>query len=116
MTTTSRIAARTSAIGTRWIIPVALAAVVGWFGFLAWHAVHYQSFGSPDEAANSYMAKTFARTGEFRAPTGLSLDQLSRFHPRSLSVVGSDLLPGSFLGFILIHGLLEKFGSAAPSI
>lgn len=56
--------------------------------------------GSPDEAANALFMTRLAETGSYRLPTGLDQSTAAYVHPRSMTLLGTDLASGSFLGLI----------------
>ncbi len=71
-------------------------------------------FNSPDETSNYYFTKMFAEEGALRITEPLNEMLNYNLHPRSVKVNGNDLVPGSFLGMILIYGSIAKvFGSWA---
>ncbi len=62
------------------------------------------------------MSTYAAAHGSFSIPTTMSAMQLTAFHPRSLAAKDHNLLPGSFLGFILLTTALRWVGAAGPYI
>lgn len=71
-------------------------------------------YNTPDEAANYFFADRLVREGTVRYPeTRNEISERQIIHPRSTTVVGGDIVPGSFLGFILILEAWAKvFGPA----
>ncbi len=65
-------------------------------------------FNSPDEAANYFFIKNYVASGTLKVFEPLNLTAGGMIHPRSVAVVGGYLVPGSFLGLILIYGWLAK--------
>lgn len=65
-------------------------------------------FNSPDETANFFFASTYVKEGVLRIFEPLNFIAGNRIQPRSTAVVGGYLVPGSFLGLILIYGWLAK--------
>lgn len=105
-----------SGTATRVFLGLAMFLFAAWLSWLGWLADTYHSPTSPDEAANRLMAQQWARTGTLRVTTGLTAPQLAVFHPRSFAIQGNTLLPGSFVGFVMLQGLALKVGSAGPII
>lgn len=68
-------------------------------------------FISPDETAGAFFIRAFAETGSLRVP----FDAMSGIlHPRSMVADGMFLLPGSFLGLIVLYGAFAAvFGMSA---
>lgn len=71
-------------------------------------AVETAKFNSPDEAANYFFIKNYVSEGSLKIFEPLNLTTGGIIHPRSITTVGGYLVPGSFLGLILIYGLLAK--------
>jgi hypothetical protein len=65
-------------------------------------------FNSPDENANYFFIKLFAERGELKYYEPLNLIAQNIIHPRSINVSNGYLVPGSFLGLILIYGSIAK--------
>lgn len=65
-------------------------------------------FNSPDETSNYFFIKLYAENGVLRVFEPLNFFAENRIHPRSVAVVNGYLVPGSFLGLILIYGWLAK--------
>ena len=65
-------------------------------------------FSSPDETANYFWISRIARGKRlyyFEELNGLGNNLV---HPRSVNAVGGKIVPGSFLGMIIIYGFLAK--------
>jgi len=65
-------------------------------------------FSSPDETANYFWISRIARGKPlyyFEELNGLGNNLV---HPRSVNAVGGKIVPGSFLGMIIIYGFLAK--------
>ncbi len=65
-------------------------------------------FNSPDEAANYFFIKNYVVEGTLKVFEPLNLTTGGIVHPRSITTSGGNLIPGSFLGLILIYGWLAK--------
>ncbi|MDX9893266.1 MAG: glycosyltransferase family 39 protein [Patescibacteria group bacterium] len=72
-----------------------------------------QRFDWPDETANYFWSKYYAQSGELTAPEPLNFVAQNQIYPRSFNVRSDgSLVPGSFLGLILLFGTIAKiFGS-----
>jgi 4-amino-4-deoxy-L-arabinose transferase-like glycosyltransferase len=70
-------------------------------------------FDWPDETANYFWIDHFSKTGELVVPESLNQPAQNQIHPRSFNVrQDGSLVPGSFLGLIILFGLIAKgFGS-----
>lgn len=91
----------------RFLVLAALAVVFFFvYSYLPLRAP--EKFVSPDETANFVFIKTLIKDGLPRIyePFNREVDNL--IHPRSVNVAGDYLVPGSFLGLILIYGLFGK--------
>ncbi len=70
-------------------------------------------FDWPDETANYFWIKNYAAGSGLVLPEPLNLAAANQIHPRSFNVrPDGALVPGSFLGLILIYGALAKIFSA----
>jgi hypothetical protein len=79
------------------------------FFFYSWLSLTTPlKFNSPDETANYFFIKQFVLTGEPKYLEPLNFDFGGIFHPRSTNVAGGFIVPGSFLGLILIYGCIAK--------
>lgn len=92
-----------------------ILAVIG-FAFLliySWLFINIEpKFTSPDETANYYFIKLFAEKNQLRFYEPLNEIADGIVKPRSMGYVNGYTIPGSFLGIILIYGLVAKiFGS-----
>jgi len=65
-------------------------------------------FTSPDETANYYFITHFANNSSLEVPVSTDSDIGKLITPRSMIVRDGYLVPGSFLGMILIYGLVAK--------
>ena len=72
-------------------------------------------FDWPDEVANYFWSSHYAQTDALTLAEPLNLAAENQIHPRSFNVTADgSLVPGSFLGLILLYGVLAKFfGSGA---
>ncbi|MDD5043065.1 MAG: glycosyltransferase family 39 protein [Patescibacteria group bacterium] len=68
-------------------------------------------FNSPDENANFIFTKNLIERGDLKIFEPLNREVGNIVHPRSTNVAGPFIVPGSFLGLILIYGLLGKIFS-----
>src|SRR3989344_4418923 len=74
-------------------------------------------FDWPDETANYFWAKNYALKGQLVSPEPLNPVVANQIHPRSFNVrADGALVPGSFLGLILLYGTLAKIFSAKALI
>ncbi|MFA5412936.1 MAG: glycosyltransferase family 39 protein [Patescibacteria group bacterium] len=71
-------------------------------------AAKTEKFNSPDEAANYFFIKNYVAEGTLKVFEPLNLSTGGIVHPRSITTMGGYLVPGSFLGLILIYGWLAK--------
>ncbi len=71
-------------------------------------------FNTPDETANYFFIDRLVRGEELAYPEPLNdaSQGLNLVHPRSTTVVNNQIVPGSFLGFILV---METFGRVLGS-
>jgi hypothetical protein len=90
------------------IIILAVLAVVFFFvySWLFWGSP--AKFTSPDETANYYFTKLFAEKNQLRFSDSLNQVTGGIVHPRSMRYENGFIVPSSFLGIILIFGLLAK--------
>jgi len=66
-------------------------------------------FDWPDEVANYFFIENLAKTGELYVSEPLNSVAKNQVHPRSFNVKNNgSLVPGSFLGLILLYGFLAK--------
>jgi len=71
-------------------------------------------FVSPDENAAYVFAKAFADTGELSIPESLNEELGGLLHPRSVVGFGAAIVPASFIGFVVLLGVVGTiFGDAA---
>lgn len=76
-----------------------------------------QRFDWPDEVANYFWSKHYAQTGQLNLAEPLNDAAENQIHPRSFNVRGDGaLVPGSFLGLILLYGTLAKIFSVQSII
>jgi hypothetical protein len=79
--------------------------VTTWFSW-QWKTAH---LNSPDETANAFFIESFATTGSLRVQEPLNAIAQNSIHPRSTNVIEGDLVPGGFLGIILLYGWVARF-------
>ncbi|USN53953.1 MAG: glycosyltransferase family 39 protein [Candidatus Nomurabacteria bacterium] len=93
----------------------ALAALGLVMFFLYTFGLHgTQTYGSPDETANAFFARHYARTGSFVIEESLESLAGGLLHPRSMRAIGDSIVPASWLGLPLFYGLgIRIFGEAA---
>lgn len=69
-------------------------------------------FNSPDETSNYFFVKNFAENNSIAKKINYNPDEISNvsnlIHPRSISVNNFKLIPISFIGLILIYGVIAK--------
>ena len=96
-----------------WILFVGAAALLAAvYSFLVWSAPPRHI--SPDETANGFFASLLTQEGRLWRTEPLNILAPGLIHPRSVKVVGDDLLPGGFIGLPVIYGLAGKiFGVPA---
>lgn len=71
-------------------------------------------FDWPDETANYFWSSYYSETGDLIYPESLSQVAQNQIHPRSFNVRSDgSLVPGSFLGLILLYGSLAKIFSSS---
>jgi MFS family permease len=85
------------------------AIIVAFFVYSSFYSSFSSlKFNSPDETANYFFAKMYAQDGVLRVFEPLNFIAENRIQPRSMAVVNGYLVPGSFLGLILVYGWLAK--------
>src|SRR4030043_212187 len=65
-------------------------------------------FTWPDETANYFFIKNYIEHSNFSVAEPLNEIGNNLIKPRSFNVYQGNLVPGSFLGFLLIYGLIGK--------
>src|SRR3989338_2867794 len=65
-------------------------------------SVKLDKLNSPDETANYFFIKQFAQSGELSVREELNLVS-PIVHQRSVNVRGDQLVPGGFIGLILLY-------------
>ncbi len=93
----------------RSVIILSVLAIVFFFVYSYLSLTTPLLFNSPDETANFVFIKQWVETGQLKI--GEPLNQLvgNIIHPRSVNVTpAGDLVPGGFLGLILLYGFLAK--------
>ncbi len=96
------------------VIGAVLACVALFFAYAFIPLAAPPRFSSPDEASNSFFVREFATTGKLWHFDPLNLIAPGIVHPRSVRVVDDLLVPGGFLGLIVLYGgLAAIFGLAA---
>lgn len=97
----------------RYIIILAIFGLVFLFVY-AWFGLGSENkFNSPDETVNYTFIEQFAKTGGLRINESLNDAAEHLITPRNATVVNGDIVPASFLGIILIYGLLAKIFSTS---
>lgn len=76
------------------------------YSFLVFN--HQGRFNSPDETANYFFINNFNEQNDFTFYEPLNEITDNIVKPRSFNVYNNNLVPGSFLGFPLIYGLIGK--------
>ncbi len=89
--------------------------VIGSLFFTATSAYQYciqqpsfVKWSAPDEAANFYFSKLYAKTGQFISDNEIDSPAAEIVRPRSFKNNGSSLLPVSFLGLPILYGTLAR--------
>ncbi|PIT94578.1 hypothetical protein COT98_02885 [Candidatus Falkowbacteria bacterium CG10_big_fil_rev_8_21_14_0_10_39_9] len=91
------------------VLILAIIFVVGASSYnLANQKSDYVHFSSPDETANYFFTKLYAKTGELSVFENYNLSASDIVHPRSFRSDRGWLKPVSFLGIILIFGTIAK--------
>jgi len=98
---------------------ILIIAVIVFAGIYFWLATPLRTdfsieprFDWPDETANYFWVKEYAQTGQLFSAEPLNLAAKNQIHPRSFNVrADGSLVPGSFLGLILLYGTLAKIFS-----
>jgi MFS family permease len=85
-----------------------VAVVVAFLIYSSFYLSLPPKFNSPDETANYFFAKLYADNGILRVLEPLNFVSEGRAHPRSTAAVGGYIVPGGFLGIILLYGWLAK--------
>ena len=97
-----------------WIKKHHIALILGIGGLVFFCLFSYLNFiaplrfNSPDETANFFFIEKFATTNELWHFEPLNLFVNDILHPRSTQAHDGFLLPGGFLGIIVIYGLIAK--------
>ncbi len=93
-------------------------SILFWFGLIVFFistsilAVNTgEIFNSPDERANFLFAQNFAEDQVIAFTEPLNLIVGGTIHPRSMISIGSQILPGSFLGFPIFSGIVGMINS-----
>lgn len=67
-------------------------------------------FNSPDETSNYFFTQLFTEKNSLHIQEPLNIKYENAIHPRAVSVAEDGSLgPGSFLGIIIIYGMISKF-------
>ncbi|MFH1171586.1 MAG: glycosyltransferase family 39 protein [bacterium] len=90
---------------------VCLSALL--LGVYLWSSLRMPTlFNSPDETANFFFAQRVANGQSLRAPTTVGQESAPLIHPRSTTVVDGNMVPGSFIGFPILIGIVGRaFGT-----
>ncbi|MBI4262157.1 glycosyltransferase family 39 protein [Candidatus Uhrbacteria bacterium] len=88
-----------------WSHAFLMAGAVLFFLVTSYFSFQLQNpYSSPDETAQAYFIQQYATTGTLRVAEPLNAVVENIIHPRSMNVFDHDLVPGSFIGLILIYG------------
>ncbi|NUM25146.1 MAG: glycosyltransferase family 39 protein [Candidatus Buchananbacteria bacterium] len=102
------------------LIVAALVALVGYFWLVRPLGADLNigpRFDWPDETANYFWSKSYSQTGELTLAEPMNIAAHNQIHPRSFNVrTDGSLVPGSFLGLILLYGTLAKVFSLSSLI
>ena len=85
------------------IIGLFFVYIYGWL-----YRVPEHKFTSPDETSNYFYIQQFANQNKLSIDEPLNVIAQNVIHPRSMNVVNGTIVPGSFLGMILIYGSIAK--------
>lgn len=89
-----------------------LAVVIFFFVYAGFYLVTMAGsspkFNSPDEASNYFFIKNYVSSGSLQVFEPLNVLAEGMIHPRSMFAVDNFLVPGSFLGLILLYGWLAE--------
>jgi hypothetical protein len=90
------------------LVYLAAASIIFFIVCSFFYPLFSEKFNSPDETANYFFIKLFSKDGELRFPEPLNFIGENQIHPRSATVVNGYIVPGGFLGLILIYGAFAK--------
>jgi hypothetical protein len=91
---------------SRFLAILAISSVLFFLVYASFYWGNNGRYPSPDEQANAVFAQTFAREGTLTISRTV-LEDIVR--PRSVNVVGSNFVPGFFLGLVLVAGWVGKW-------
>jgi len=96
----------------KYFIIVIFASLIFLFVYSWLYSGQQAKFTSPDETANYYFIKLFTEKNQLRTYEPLNEIADGNIRPRSIGFFNGYTVPGSFLGIILIYGIIAKiFGS-----
>ncbi len=91
---------------------IIVACLLVFYGLTLFWLVKGDVFVSPDENAAFVFARTLAKTGSLVIPEPLNENFAGLLHPRSALGFGASIVPGGFLGFLVLTGTVAAiFGS-----
>jgi len=105
----------------RWLLAALAVIFLGIYGWLATPLPTDTGVGPrfdwPDETANYFWITRYAQPGQLVEPEPLNVAAQNQVHPRSFNVLPDGaLVPGSFLGFIVLYGSVAKLLGIASVI
>lgn len=90
------------------LVCLTAASIVFFVACSFFYPLFSEKFNSPDETANYFFIKSFSKSGELKFLEPLNFIGENQIHPRSTTVVNGYIVPGGFLGLILIYGAFAK--------
>src|SRR4030042_888749 len=89
-----------------------ILVILGIIFFFIYSFLNFSNLGNhftwPDETANYFFINNFIQHSSFSVPEPLNAIAGDLIKPRSFNVYQGNLVPGSFLGLLLIYGLIGK--------
>jgi hypothetical protein len=90
------------------ILALAAMAVIFFFVYSYLSFKTERVFNSPDETANFYFSKIFAKEGRLWQSEPLEFLSGNSIFPRSIKAIGGKLVPVGFLGMPVVYGAIAK--------
>ncbi|MBN1326211.1 glycosyltransferase family 39 protein [Candidatus Falkowbacteria bacterium] len=91
-----------------YLILAALAVIFFFIYSYLIYGNYSMKFSWPDETANYFFIKNYIQNTTFSAPEPLNTIADDIIKPRSFNVWQGNLVPGSFLGMLLVYGTIGK--------
>ena len=92
----------------KFLVGLVFAGIVFFVFCLLFYSFSGEKFNSPDETSNYFFINLFQETGQLKFFESLNFIAENQIHPRSTTVIDGYVVPGGFLGTILIFGLFAK--------